>query len=199
MGLNDYPYHSINPFLTGVVESIAPAKTRKVAGFKFQDVINTETGEIDTQTMMVLSTRKEVDKAEFAKVFRHQFQCFFGLSKASLDILDYISDNIRYNHDRIALMIADLSEQKGISISTVYRSLYQLIENKLIAKADKVGIYYINPQIFFKGDRIVLINEYIKKEQKAAPIKKVKKEMLNKVPKLKTERRNDAAQRTTDH
>lgn len=171
MGLNDYPYHSINPFLTGVVEAIAPSKTRKVAGFKFQDVVNTETGEVDKQTMMVLATRKEVDKAEFAKVFRHQFQAFFGLSKASLDVLDYISDNLRYNNDRICLLIPDIVEQKNISTSTVYRSLYQLIEKELIAKADKLGIYYINPQVFFKGDRVVLINEYIKKDMVQKAIK----------------------------
>ena len=61
MGLNNYPFNSINPFLTGIVDDIVAKKTRKVAGFKFQDVVNQETGEIDTQTMLILGTKKEVE------------------------------------------------------------------------------------------------------------------------------------------
>lgn len=63
--------------------------------------------------------------------------------------------------------------------STVYRSITQLIEKKLLAKADMTGCYYINPQIFFKGDRIILLNEYIKKDMKNKPLKST--------PQLKTD------------
>jgi len=171
MGLTNYPFHSSNPFITGVVDDIVAKRTRKVAGFKFQDVVDQDTGEVNTQTMLVLGTRKEVDKAEFAKLFRNSFVMFYGLSKSSLDLMDYITENIRYNNDRICIVIVDVVEQKKMGYSTVYRSITQLIEKKLLAKADMTGCYYINPQIFFKGDRIILLNEYIKKDAKNKPIK----------------------------
>ncbi|MES2382428.1 MAG: replication/maintenance protein RepL [Bacteroidota bacterium] len=179
MGLTNYPFHSSNPFLSGIVDDIVVKKTRKAAGFKFQDVVDQDTGEVNTQTMLVLSTRKEVDKSEFAKVFRNQFAMFYGLSKSSLDLMDYISDNIRYNNDRICIVIVDVVEQKKMGYSTVYRSITQLIEKKLLAKADMTGCYYINPQIFFKGDRIILLNEYIKKDAKNKPLKSTSLVKLN--------------------
>lgn len=174
MGLTNYPFHSTNPFIAGVVDDIVAKRTRKVAGFKFQDVVNQDTGEVDTQTMLVLGTRREVDKAEFAKLFKNQFASFYGLSKSSLDLLDYISENIRYNNDRICIVIIDVVEQKKMGYSTVYRSITQLIEKKLLAKADMTGCYYINPQIFFKGDRIILLNEYIKRDSKNKSLPKSK-------------------------
>ena len=197
MGLNNYPFHSSNPFISGIVEDIATKKTRKVAGFKFQDVLNEDTGELDKQTMLVLGTRKEVDKAEFAKLYRNSFVMFYGLSKSSLDLMDYITENIRYNNDRICIVIIDVVEQKGMGYSTVYRSITQLIEKKLLAKADMTGCYYINPQIFFKGDRIILLNEYIKKDAKNKALPK-SKTLLTNVTNDKRSVANEDAQSGND-
>ena len=198
MGLNNYPFNSINPFLTGIVDDIVAKKTRKVAGFKFQDVVNQDTGEIDTQTMFILGTKKEVDKAEFAKLYKNSFGLFYGLSKSSLDLLDYITENIRYNNDRICLVVIDIVEQKKMGYSTVYRSITQLIEKKLLAKADRIGCYYINPQVFFKGDRIILFNEYIKKDSKNKPIKSTPQLKLNQSPTDERSVANEDAQSGND-
>jgi hypothetical protein len=173
MSLNDYPYHSISPFISGVVEQITPAKTRKVAGFKWQDVLNSSTGELEQQTMMVLATRKEVDKREFVKIYRGQIKEFYGLSKSSFTLVDFIMENIRYSNDKICLVISDILEQTKLSYTTVYRSISQLVEHKILAKADRTGCYFINPQIFFKGDTITLINQYIKQDKKVVPMKSI--------------------------
>lgn len=173
MRINIYPYHNVNPFIDGVIESITPTKTKKIAGFKWQDVLNNDTGELEKQHMMVLATRKEVDKREFIKVYKGQFRKFFGLSKSSHQLLDFIMANIRYSNDRIALSISDIREQTGISSATIYRSISQLLERQLLAKADFNGMYFINPQIFFKGDTITLINQFVRTENTTKPIKKI--------------------------
>lgn len=198
MGLFKYPFNSINPFIPDIADDIVEKKTRKVAGYKFQDVVNPDTGEVDTQTMLVLGTRKEVDKAEFAKLFKDSFASFYGLSKSSLILLDYIMDNIRYNNDRICLVVIDVVEQKGMGYSTVYRSIAQLIENKLLAKADRNGCYYINPKVFFKGDRIILFNEYINKDAKANPIISTSQLKLNQGTNLERSVANEEPQSGTD-
>lgn len=174
MGLGKYPYHSNNPFLNAVIQQITEKKTRKIAGFKFQDVVDLDTGQVEKQTMMVLGESRHVDKAEFAKVFRDGFKFFYGLSEASLKLVDYISENIKYNNDKICLIVSDIIEQKAMGYTTVYRSITQLLEKKLLAKADMTGCYYINPQVFFKGDRLVLVKQYIREEGKQKPIKKLK-------------------------
>lgn len=170
MSISDFDYHNVNPFLDGVVQQVAPAKTSKVAGWKFQDVLNINTGELEQQRMMVLATRREVDKREFAKIYYGQFKEFYGLSKSSLTLIDYIIKNIRYSNDRICLIVSDIIEQTDLSYTTVYRSLTQLLESKILAKAEKTGCYFINPQIFFKGDTITLINQYIKNDKRQTPI-----------------------------
>ncbi len=175
ISLSHFDYHSINPFITGVVEQITPSKTRKVAGWKWQDVLNQDTGELETQHMMVLATRREVDNREFVKIYYGQFKEFYGLSKSSFTLIDYIVKNIRYSNDRICLLVSDIIEQTGLSYTTVYRSLSQLLERKILAKAEKIGCYFINPQIFFKGDTITLINQYVKNDNKAVSIKKIKR------------------------
>lgn len=173
MRINVYPHHSVNPFIDGVVESMTTTKTKKIAGFKWQDVLNHDTGELEKQHMMVLATRKEVDKREFVKVYKGQFKKFFGLSKSSHQLLDFIMENIRYSNDRIALSVSDIKEQTNISYATIYRSISQLLEKKLLAKAEFSGLYFINPQVFFKGDTITLINQFVKSEKKAEPVKKL--------------------------
>ena len=173
MGLTQYPYHNVNPFLDGIVEQIVPTKyTRKKAAWRWQDVLNPDTGELEKQHMMVLGTRKEVDKREFVKIYKGQLKEFYGLSKSSFILVDYIIDTIRYSDDRIFLLVSDIMGQTGLGYTTVYRSITQLIEKKLLAKADRTGSYFINPQIFFKGDTITLINQFVKVEKKSIPIKK---------------------------
>lgn len=175
MSLNSYPYHNISPFIGNVIEQVTPSKTRKVAGFKWQDVLNEDTGELEKQHMMVLATRKEVDSREFIKIYQGQLKGFYGLSKSSFAIVDYIMQNIKYSEDRVCLFVPDLIDVTGLGYTTVYRSISQLIEKKMLAKADRSGCYFINPQIFFKGDTITLINQYVKKEAKIQQVKRLKK------------------------
>jgi predicted transcriptional regulator len=171
--LSDFKYHSVNPFLDKVVEHLETKKTSKRVGFNWQDVVNLETGEVEKQHIMFLSKQKEVDKREFVKIYYGQIKEFHGLSESALKLIDYIVENIRYSHDRICLTVSDIIEQKNLGYTTVYRSLSQLLDKKILAKADKIGCYFINPQIFFKGDTITLINQYIKKDKKTQPIKKI--------------------------
>ncbi len=172
MSLNNYPYHNINPFIDGVVDLITPKRTKKRAAFKWQDVLNHETGELEKQHMMVLGTSREVDSREFIKIYFGSIKEFYGLSKSSFTLIDYIMKNIRYSNDRICLVVSDILEQTDLGYTTVYRSISQLIEKKILAKADRTGCYFINPQLFFKGDTITLINQFVKKNNKVEPIKK---------------------------
>jgi predicted transcriptional regulator len=71
-------------------------------------------------------------------------------------------DNIRYGEDRICLYYPDVKERLNMIKSTMYSSIKQLLTKGLIAKANRAGCYYINPAIVFKGDRIMMVQQYIK-------------------------------------
>lgn len=176
MRINVYPYHNVNPFINEVIQSITKTKTKKVAGFKFQDVLNRDTGELETQHMLVLGTSKEMDNREFIKIYKDQFSKFYGLSKSSYKVMEYIMSTLKYSTDKLPLFVPDIRMETKLSNATIYRSIAQLLDQQLIAKADFSGAYFINPQVFFKGNTLILFKKFTDIEKKVEPIKKVGKE-----------------------
>lgn len=152
-------YHSANPFISKIVEHIEDSKRRKVIGHSFQDVIND--GTVSKQKILVLGEQKVVDKQEYAKVYMGEIQRFFGLSKSTLRLLDYIMENIRYGEDRICLYFPDIKNKMLITKGVMYSAIRQLIKTAIIARASTPGCYYINPAVVFKGERIAIVKQFI--------------------------------------
>lgn len=153
-------YHSINPFISGIVEHVGDSKSRKVIGHSFQDVVDKPTGNVSKQKILVLGEQKIVDKQEYTKLYMGEIQRFFGLSKGSLKLVDYIMKNIKYGEDRICLYYPDVKEKLDMIKTTMYASIRQLIKVDIIARASTPGCYYINPAVVFKGDRIAIVRQY---------------------------------------
>lgn len=154
-------YHNANPFMSKIVEHIDDSKHRKVIGHSFQDVVDVPTGNITKQRILVLGEQKVVDKQEYAKLYMGEIQRFFGLSKSTLKMLDYVMQNIRYNEDRICLYYPDVKNRLGVTKGVMYSSIRQLIKTDIIARASTPGCYYINPAVVFKGDRIAIVRQYM--------------------------------------
>lgn len=160
-GFKDYKYNSVNPFMEGVIEYITDSRYRQAVGHTYQEVLNEGTGELEKQKVLILGKQKKVDRQEYSKIYKGAINKFFGLSKNTSKLLDYIMDNITYGHDRICILPGDIKEKVNISRAGTYRCILQLLEIDILAKADTEGCYYINPTIMFKGDRITLATQYI--------------------------------------
>ncbi|EFU43972.1 hypothetical protein HMPREF9539_05537, partial [Escherichia coli MS 110-3] len=52
-----------------------------------------------------------------------------------------------------------------LSSPIFYRGIKELIEKKIIAKSVDKIVFYINPAIFFNGDRARFVTEVIKKKE----------------------------------
>jgi len=159
----DFPENHENPFIPNLLitkgkKNIIIAKTDKA-------IMSRETGEVEEDTLFI-GTRKELDKDQFVKIFHSHLQAIFDLSKASLKVFSYIASVTEYG-DRIIFSLEDCKKYTGYnSKETIYRSLAELLKADIIARTDASNLYFINPQIFYKGDRIVLVNEYRKKREK---------------------------------
>lgn len=158
-----HPYHSYNPFLDEVVEHMVETKRRKVSGWKWQEVRKGD--ELIKEPMLVLGDIKVVDSQEFYKVYIGEIKSFFQLSNSSMQIFEYIMANILYGKDKICLTVNMIKEDKSMTVPTIYRALNQLLDKKVIARADLPGCYYINPKIAFKGDRITIVKQYVKERE----------------------------------
>lgn len=176
--IKEFGYNEINPYLPAVVEHISEKKYRKASGIKWEQVLNEDTGELERRQNLILGQQKKVDSQEWYKVFNGTIKRFYGLNPATMDVFEYIMENIRYNTDKICIPPADIITNSKMSISTYYRSIVQLLNAQILAKAEKEGCYYINPAIAFKGDRITVVEQYIKdtKDRKSEP-KKVQDDM----------------------
>ncbi len=166
-----HKYHSRNPFIKDVAVHIQSSHRRKIVGSKWQDVMDTDTGELSKQKITVFGEKKQVDKQSYMKLFIGEIKRFFDLSKTSMKLLEYIMDNIRWNKDKICMHQPTIMDDMKISRTTCYRSMIQLLDAGIIAKADTDGCYYVNPTVVFKGDRIILYTEYEKMDMAEDPYK----------------------------
>lgn len=152
----------MNPYISEVIEYISEKKYRKKIGHKWEQVLNEDTGELEKRQNLILGQQKKVDEQEWYKVYDGAIQRFYGLSKSTTTVFQYIMKNIQYGNDRICIPPSDIITQTGMALSTYYRCIVQLLNVQIIAKAEKDGCYYINPAIAFKGERITIVEQYIR-------------------------------------
>lgn len=168
--------HSENPFLNGFR---VPVRGRK------QSVSTNETlGIVDMQTGIVqgggveLVQRTFVDSEQFLKVFRAQIGFLFGLSAPAIKVLAVAwieaGGKDSANRDYILLsehIAADHAAQNGHTISraTFFRGRKELIERGIIAPSREAGRYWINPAVFYNGDRVTLVQHFTRAPQYVGP------------------------------
>jgi hypothetical protein len=122
--------------------------------------------------MSVIRQIEERDDEDFVKVFTAGVAAAYDLSKTGQKVFqivlhqyeitpmkngyaDYV--NLLWYQDGIE------GQSVGISAKTFQRGLKELILKRFIAAKDGVA-FWVNPALFFKGDRFILIKEYKRKK-----------------------------------
>ena len=52
-----------------------------------------------------------------------------------------------------------------MSIKTLYRGINELIKSEVIAKSNRIGVYFINPSFCFNGDRLAFTTVIERKKE----------------------------------
>lgn len=167
------PTFKENPFLEADKGQVYTSKTKKVAIAPGDDIlVNNETGEVRPTT---ITSFYEVDGDQFVKLYTNQIKALFDLSPSAYKFMEVIFvqvQNHALNGDTIYLNSQMAEEhfintqRKPISKATFARVIRELIEKEIIAQSNKTNLYYINPRIFFNGDRVRFITEYKKKKKR---------------------------------
>lgn len=150
-----------NPFWRPTEVKVGTKKITIAGGF----VTNTGTGE---QTEYAGLHKVEfVDEEKFVKLFTQNLKAFFDLSSASQKVLQCVLIALQAspNKDGIFLpffMVEDYAQQteQKISRTTFHRALKEMLEKGFIAESEQQNYFYINPHLFFNGDRMTFIHEY---------------------------------------
>jgi len=131
-------------------------------------VIDRYTGEVIDQT--VIAQRKEVDDEQFVKIFTKDLVDWFKLSKTGQRVfgaLLTVVQDAKYKNQDMIFFDHTHKAVKTFSIgrSTFYVGIEELCAKKFIARHISNSWLFINPAMFFNGDRAIFIKEYRKKKR----------------------------------
>ena len=130
-----------NPFLSGAEVA---TKTRRVTNKRGDMMlVNSNTGEIQTQIAGFWEA-EEVDSTKFVKLFIR---------------------GVNIGKDRVLMSFAEVDQAlTPMSESTFMRGMRELVEKKFIAATPTLGVYWLNPDFVWNGDRLAFVKEYRKKQ-----------------------------------
>lgn len=168
------PEYRENPFLDKLVVTTRTKSVQVAPIGKDQDVyINERTGEVAGTEVR---TYRQVDDAEFVKIFTANIALTFDLGSAGIkafNVLLFTVQKSGIERDVVSLdeyTLEDFLEfnpDKKMSISTLERGIKELVEQKIIAKHVRAKQYFINPNFVFNGNRISFQTIIERKNKKA--------------------------------
>lgn len=154
-----------NPF---VGKSVITSKKKRITIGASSDVILSNDGEIKGTTV---GTYREVDDAMFVKLFTQNIGLTFNLSANGVKALTVLIWAVQQGIGRDVYTLDKYTHADFLSANddlkmayvTFAKGLNELTKAQIIAKAQRMGDYYINPHFVFNGDRIVFVNEIRRK------------------------------------
>lgn len=157
-----------NPFLNGFS---VPVRRKRVQVGETDDVIvNTKTGEVTD--IPTVTRYVEVDTDVFVKLFVGQIGVFFSLPNRAMKLAEvlmyemgrFAGTDMVYLNQAAAERYFRKTGKSGMSKVTYHRALSDMLNAGLIAYSDRPGLFFLNPHVFFNGDRARFVTEYRKKK-----------------------------------
>ena len=154
----------VNPFIQSV--TIPVKKFRVRSGLSERPLVDAESGELVATS--VIHQMQEMDTDQFVKVFAAGIALAYALGRTGQRVFQAVLQEYEQTPmhggfaDAVYLAWFDqgLSGRSiGMSEKTFNRGLRELLDKGFIS-ARTPGVYWVNPALFFKGDRVMFINDY---------------------------------------
>jgi len=159
VGVTKFVKNKINPFIEETIQHVSISNKTILMGSKDDEFMVTAEGEFLGHS--IFAHVKKVDKAQFAKIYLSNLSSLFDLSKTGIRVLSYIIKSVKPNSDWFLFEVIDCMEDTGYkSEKSVWKGMGELLQSKFIARSDRSYKYFINPTIFFNGDRISFIQSF---------------------------------------
>lgn len=156
-----------NPWAGDLAHTIK--KGNRMTGFaasSSHSLIDTTTGEVSPD-MAVVGFRKVVDKEEFIKFFGAGIEEVFELPKGAKDLFRTVLKaylEAKNQPDQLYISYEAMVDDHHYSRSrtTFTNSLNELCSKGFLAPVERRdNLFWINPNLFYKGDRIRLVKEFV--------------------------------------
>lgn len=157
--VTNFNKHKKSPFIDDLLEIEVSKRRKIVAGKSPNLIINGNTGEVEGH--QVFAINEKVDKETFIKIYEKGLTSLFNLSKSGLKVFGYFTKIAKPNKDYVIFEIDECKEYTGYKTDKpVLKGVAELIEGQLIARSRYHYKYFINPSMFFNGNRFTLIKSY---------------------------------------
>jgi hypothetical protein len=158
----DVKVYTSNPFTDDMVIDIG-TKRLTVSGGKHVDTV---TGEITSHSG--IHVIQKVDRTRFIKVYTDNVKPLFNLPPSCLKVISFLMTELQKVKNAEAIHLPWVSAEKffkeddvKLSRSAFQRALKILLEKGFIAESDVPQLFWINPNLFFNGDRLKITKEFV--------------------------------------
>jgi len=164
MAIKTLPAHRTNPFLQDLVYRRGVKRTVVKGG---KAILDTTTGEIEGVAEIV--QRVDVDSDKFVKLYTADLKRFFSLTPTAQRLLQVVLEQIQATpqSDMITLNVSlavdyfERHEEKPPVRQTFHKAVEEMVKKAFLARSSlHMEQYFINPAIFFNGNRVRLVKEY---------------------------------------
>lgn len=166
---------AVNPLVdTGEID----LKRRRVRTGLRQDLIDPSTGAITGAA--TIHTIEEKDDEEFVKVFAAGVKAIYDLSRTAARVFQAVLEVYQAEPmnggfaDSVYLAFFDgglAGKDIGMSDDTFSRGLKELLSKGFLAPRQP-NLFWVNPSLFFKGNRVIFLREYRRKKKSSDEIER---------------------------
>lgn len=149
--ITDYPSTKENPYKLEGIEQKEYLTTENV-----QIVSDVKTGELYEQKRLSKNKLVTIDTLQFTKVYYSSNKFIKNFSIPAIKVWSFILVNLKPNSNEVYLYMEDLINHTGYSgTSNIYKGIAELLEKDFIARSTgNSNRYWINPNMYFNGNRI---------------------------------------------
>lgn len=172
----------MSPLINPLIEpQRIKTRNRWVKSGRSEDLVNPATGEITG--VAAIHQIEERDDAEFVKVFADGVAASYDLTKTAQRVFQVVLD--QYQRTPMSRGYADSVDlfwfgdgiegrDAGMSERTWMRGLRELLDKRFIWPKTPTS-FWVNSALFFKGDRVLFIREYRRKNDSNDTAKRMQK------------------------
>lgn len=106
---------------------------------------------------------QEVDKTQFVKLFVNGVKALKDLTGAGTKVFEllYLKVQESVGKDQIWLTFPSIDQvATPLGETTFYRGMKELLGKGFVAESMTPGLYYLNPDYMWNGDRLAFVKEY---------------------------------------
>lgn len=152
--------HKESPFMGELLEIKMDKRRKLIAGKSPTLIVNGDTGEVEGHQVFAITER--VDKERFTKLYDNVLIRLFDLSKSALKVFAFFTTITKPNKGDVIFEMDACKEYTGYKTDKpILKGIAELIESNLIARSKYHYRYYINPSMFFNGNRYTYIESFI--------------------------------------